>query len=210
MTDYSDAAKKYAGTRYREGVSIVGGREAARAFDAGHAAALATVAPVQPRVLTTAEELDALGVGCIVLDRENDSWHRHQYDWKCATSNYDRPDRYLPCRLVYDPTAPVPATTEPVRLTADDPRWRDGAKVRGEFADGSAIEGTLHAYKRAEIHYREDNGFMYADAFARVYLLAEAPDDDEPILDALRVDGFVDAQLASLRAAGYDVVKVES
>jgi len=34
----------------------------------------------------------------------------------------------------------VPA---PILLTAGDPRWRDGAKVRGEFADGSAVEGIL-------------------------------------------------------------------
>jgi hypothetical protein len=37
--------------------------------------------------------------------------------------------------------------------------------------------------------------------------LVSRPDPDDPILDALRVGGFVDAQLASLRAAGYDVVK---
>jgi len=94
-------------------------------------------------------------------------------------------------------------------ITTDDPRWRDGAKVRGEFRDGSAVEGTL------EMSAAEGGWWIvyllecstWVTEFTTVYLLAEAPDDDEPILDALRVGGFVDAQLASLRAAGYDVVK---
>ena len=107
-----------------------------------------------------------------------------------------------------------PTPQKPAWITTDDPRWRDGAKVRGEFRDGSAVEGTLEM-SAAEggdppggwwIVYLLDCS-TWVTEFTTVYLLAEAPDDDEPILDALRVDGFVDAQLASLRAAGYDVVK---
>ena len=47
--------------------------------------------------------------------------------------------------LLAPASPPIPA---PVLLTADDPRWRDGAKVRGEWPDGSVCEGWLQTRTR--------------------------------------------------------------
>lgn len=104
---------------------------------------------------------------------------------------------------------------EPVLLTADDPRWRDGAKVRGEFADGTAIEGILI---RREIRYGDpDYYYLYTGNLAAVYLLAEAPDPDAELIadleyaDQMMVDReekWAPQVLKAVRAAGYDVVKV--
>ncbi len=71
---------------------------------------------------------------------------------------------------------PIPA---PVLLTADDPRWKDGAKVRGEFADGTAVEGwlTRRGSKRWAITYGD--AFQYAECYPVIYLLAEAPADPD-------------------------------
>ena len=71
----------------------------------------------------------------------------------------------------------VPA---PILLTAGDPRWRDGAKVRGEFADGSAVEGILI---RREIRWGDpDYYYLYTGNLAAIYLLAEAPDPDADVV----------------------------
>lgn len=95
---------------------------------------------------------------------------------------------------------PEPA---PVRLAdPDDPRIKPGAvlqwhnidepfTVGGGVTNANAIRSTLRKEK----------------SHSGLYLIAEAPaDPDEPILAALRVNGFVADQLAALRAAGYDVV----
>jgi len=161
MTDYSPAAIAYAKREHPThgtGCICVACENDCKAYAAGHAAALASVATVEPA-----------RVGLVEC---GDCGHR------CEG-----------------------ATTEPVRLTdPDDPRIKPGARVR------TCIDYVLAERSDGPIFGRHLRG-IYPDE--TTYLLAEAPDpdDDEPILDALRVGGFVDAQLASLRAAGYDVVK---
>ena len=93
------------------------------------------------------------------------------------------------------------AKGEPV--TAADP----GARVRLEWDDGFAVEGVLGDDGRTE-------GGYIVDRAARVYLLAEAPDPDAEVRQALReaVSGVdrTDDILDNLRAANFDVVKVVS
>ena len=200
MTDYtpSDAALAFAkplcyhsnDDKYKHCALVA-------AFDAG----AASVTYRQPeRVLTTAAELDALPKGAVgrcglvVYQRiSNILWGKID-----TTLRYESEAilRHGSLTLVYDPSwqpAPFPA---PVLLTADDPRWRDGAKVRGEFADGTAVEGTLHGYRRGEIRYRDDQSFTYADACVRVYLIAAAPDPDadkrQAVIEVLHGLGYQD------------------
>ena len=102
---------------------------------------------------------------------------------------------------------PVPA---PVLLTADDPRWRDGAKVRGEFADGSAAEGFVSGNFVNVSH--DINGCAWPRrVFTAVYLIAAAPDPDADTLEVLNRayndQCNIGEMLDEIRAAGYDVVK---
>lgn len=172
---YSDAAREFASTHYREERSI-GWHEVASAYDA----ALATL---QPCTITTAAELDALPWKSAIRDRDGSIWFKRDRDddecWMLDIGTDWETSQWVsqfgPLTLL----APVPAATpEPVRLTPEDPRWRDGAKVRGEFEDGSAIEGIITR------GYRIDGGakvFQYSvprSYFTAIYLLAEAPDPD--------------------------------
>lgn len=97
---------------------------------------------------------------------------------------------------------PEPA---PVLLTdPEDPRIKPGARVR------VVLEATVSADPWGELRpgWVADHINGTYKVTEGVYLIAEAPaDPDEPILAALRVNGFVADQLAALRAAGYDVVK---
>jgi len=104
-------------------------------------------------------------------------------EWGCATMDlFDagRDDAFDEAHGVAPASPPVP---EPVLLTADDPRWRDGAKVRGEFADGKggAVEGILSLWSNSNkwfVDYGDEDACYRADVFPGLILLAEAPDPD--------------------------------
>ena len=72
---FSPAAKKHADSIVIDDSYSVWST-LARAFDA----ALATVAPAQPRVLTTAAELDALQIGQVLRDAKSDVWRKDARD----------------------------------------------------------------------------------------------------------------------------------
>ena len=84
--------------------------------------------------------------------------------------------------LLAPASPPVPA---PVLLTADDPRWRDGAKVRGEFEDGSAVEGIVEGGSLAAGSQSTCGIYRNRGHFAAVYLIAESPDPDADVRQAL-------------------------
>ena len=226
---FSDAAlaywaKVYPGNNLR--IPTISTYDAAlAAFDAGCAHALATVTP---RTISTESELDALPVGSVVTDGDRDAWQKNRDgEWvMCGCEGaYSSRHVFSDAELKHPVTLLVPATAapEPVRLTdPDDPRIRVGALVQSDSHD------SIGGYSTVIYRYLLDDkptvdGFICGTvAYVRAQiaggsknysLLAEAPtpdpDDDEPILNAMRVGGFVTDQLAALRAAGYDVVKVE-
>ena len=123
-------------------------------------------------------------------------WQDGTIGWFEAAGDFDAGAAYDAPPLKAWERAMLGAAPAPVLLTADDPRIKDGARIQtsDEYTVGDSRMQVRHVVARI------DDGIA-------VYLLAETPDDDEPILDALRVGGFVADQLASLRAAGYDVVK---
>lgn len=90
---------------------------------------------------------------------------------------------YAPLTLL----APATATPEPVRLTADDPRWKDGAKVRGEFADGSAVEGAVDGKRVLYAQIQPSLGTFYWERamFDVIYLITEAPAAEDPRVEVL-------------------------
>jgi len=207
---HSPAAAAYAATRWV--VDSNGYHEAAQSFDAGAGAAGVTV---RAEPITTAAHLDALPVGSIVLNGDGRPWWKHEGEWWLAGSDMTNARNARGVRgvcttmtLVYDPTRPAsPPVPAPVLLTADDPRWRDGAKVRGEFEDGSAVEGRLSIRPSVTeiVYYQGGRGVRRCSA---VYLLAEVnPDAD--VLDAMeQTEGErSDEALAHLRSRGFDVVK---
>jgi len=116
--------------------------------------------------------------------------------------------------------APAPA---PVLLTADDPRWRDGAKARGVFEDGTAVEGIVEGNTLAAGSQSTCGIYRNRGHFAAIYLLAEAPDPDADTITMLAAaaceawgelwpddkadSDWYPAVLATIRAKGYDVVK---
>jgi len=120
--------------------------------------------------------------------------------------------------LLAPASPPIPA---PVLLTADDPRWRDGAKVRGEWPDGSVCEGWLQSLTilpgKWFIKHGGCGGSVDVD-HVLVYLITEVPDPDADVRDVLH-DAFaapsiaeldddeLDHVLRNVRAAGYDIVK---
>lgn len=58
----------------------------------------------QPRTITTAEELDALPVGSIILDVELDAWQKMTSGaWYCADEVNGNPVGYLPATVLYEP-----------------------------------------------------------------------------------------------------------
>jgi hypothetical protein len=214
---YSDAAKAYADKHCWFAMHARGGP---CAMAEGYDAALATVAPVQPRVLTTtarhAYELDAAPQGTLAITPEQLRYTKVGIRWRYENSDATHSAADLAECAPLTLFASAPATTEPVRLTdPDDPRIRAGALVAMEEKHNK--RGEYIRYHRR----LQDSGYRtYTVAYVKeqlsgrtscaYYLIAEALDDDEPILDALRVGGFVSDQLASLRAAGFKVVRADS
>jgi hypothetical protein len=169
MTTYSDAAMAYAARFTNETRAAV----AAEAYDA----ALASVTPYrQPERVLTADEAARLPERSVLVNR---------LGWLLFAGSVN--GNGGPYTLVYDPSwQPAPPVPAPVLLTAEDPRWRDGAKVRAEFADGTAVEGVLRLRTEAwVVLYRNNCSSVWADEFDRVYLLAEAPDPDADRLSAV-------------------------
>lgn len=182
---FSDAAlaywaKVYPGNNLR--IPTISTYDAAlAAFDAGCAHALATVTP---RTISTESELDALPVGSVVTDGDRDAWQKNRDgEWvMCGCEDaYSSRHVFSDAELKHPVTLLVPATAapEPVRLTADDPRWKDGAKVRGEFADGSAVEGAVDGKRVLYAQIQPSLGTFYWERamFDVIYLITEAPAD---------------------------------
>jgi len=226
MTTYSPAAEAYVQSIGYTPQAIVAnfalGADAAQvmaAFDAGHAAALASVAPVQPRVISTAAELDALPVKSAVQDRDGSFWLKlMEGAEECWLLDIGRDYEESAWLVQFGPftlLAPVPATTEPERLTdPDDPRIKPGARVRLTI-DYDVVDEHEVAYQyqasslRARI--RRPTVATTPD-HEHWYLLAEAPDPDAELVARLVEVGLEDGDrardlLTDLRSAGYDVTK---
>lgn len=99
-------------------------------------------------------------------------------------------------------------------VTADDPRLK-GARVRAEFDSANSVlayEGVVEewdTYRNGDARLVVAN--VYIKSATRVYLLAEAPDPDIEVREALEAADEASCTYAgmldALRAAGYDVVK---
>ena len=98
---------------------------------------------------------------------------------------------------------------------ADDPRIKPGARARVEFDSANGVtahEGVVvewDPYRNGDVRLTVAN--TYVQSATSIYLLAEAPDPDAEVLEAI---GAADeasityaGKLALLRAAGFDVVK---
>ena len=151
----------------------------AAAFDA-----MFTPHPQPERVLTTAAELDALPVGAVVLDRTGLAYQRAHL-WAPAHEGYLERDAKSLARDRGALRLLVPAAPKPVRLTADDPRYRDGAKVRGVYEDGTAVEGFVRDHVLVAGDCTTNAIYRNRVYFTAVYLLAEAPDPDAERLSAV-------------------------
>lgn len=189
---FSDAAlaywaKVYPGNNLR--IPTISTYDAAlAAFDAGCAHALATVTP---RTISTAAELAALPVGQKVEDCDGDGYTKNKNgEWECYSVDHRRVwisgtlAMYAPLTLL----VPATAAPEPVRLTdPDDPRWKDGAKVRGEFSDGSAIEGAVDGKRVLYAQIQPSLGTFYWERamFDVIYLITEAPAAEDPRVEVL-------------------------
>lgn len=198
---HSDAANAHAAARWIADSN--GFHGAASDFDAGSAHALATVVLLS---ISTPNWRDAepgqfiVLSDCIYRKETDDSW------WLVGTGTH----RSTSDLNELGPTLLVPATAapEPVGLTADDPRWKDGAKVRGEFTEGKggAVEGVLDYWAASGqwfIDYGDEDACYRADVFPVLYLIAEAPDPEvvdrrnvlrQALADA-RLDDWTDAEL---------------
>ena len=105
------------------------------------------------------------------------------------------------------------AKGEPV--TADDPRIKPGARARVEFDTANGVTAHESVVAEWDMYHNGDVRLTVATAYvqgaARIYLLAEAPDPDAEVREALEAaagDSCTYAgMLDALRAAGYDVVK---
>lgn len=97
-------------------------------------------------------------------------------------------------------------------VAADDPQIKPGARVRLEFDGSNGVTAHEGVVCRAPDDLLIAAGWRVRSA-TRIYLLAEAPDPDDEVLEEIAVAdqaSFTYAgKLAALRAAGYDVVKVE-
>ena len=103
-------------------------------------------------------------------------------------------------------------------VTADDSRVKPGAHVRVEF-DSLGTTMTREALVKGWDPYGTGKTSVLAgggliENATRIYLLAEAPDPDAEVREALASvigngdpDTHSDDLLAALRAAGFDVVK---
>jgi len=212
MTTHSDAAKKYAFDLARKarldhmlGCICVTCEDECLAFDAGAAYDAPPLAAWERELLGA----DPEPVRCCDLVGEPFD-HAIDSGWLCEVHTHHTcgsTDPHEPgCGLV--PLVNLaelkgwPATTEPVLLTADDPRIRDGATVRTDFEIGSDSDS-----------WNTDEVRLWVGGGQPVYLLAEAPDPDADVLFALRTTmpgeykPTPEYVLTVLRAAGYDVVK---
>jgi len=194
MTTYSPAAEKYASDWFAP--DTVMWHELARTYDA----ALASARQPERVLITSESERDALPMGSVVARFHTDGSTpsvsvRGTEGWLMATEQltpliyHDGRDRVgnrmAPLTLLV-PATVVPA--EPVRLTGPDPRWRDGAKVRGEWPDGSACEGWLSSLPILPGKWFIKHGGVGRSVDVdqvTVYLLAEAPDPDADTRQAL-------------------------
>lgn len=209
MTTYSDAAQRHAAKDFRQGELRY--NQACYDFDAGVAHQEeecttrghfgAVTVPAEP--ITTAAELDALPMYAVVLDSNGHAWQKMTaLTW--AQVDSEARVKALHLRGPLTPLAPVPATTEPERLTdPDDPRIKVGAVVTVLFKQdddnaityrvrigGSNPRGTVAWVRNCVGH--ED-----------VYLLAEAPDPRADLRAALRQaidDATVAAELSDTEA----------
>ena len=242
---WTDAGKAYADSQYARGrgLSVTYAEGVADAYDSGLIAGAASVTPpclcypggftpenyegpqadcpvhggpsgivfCAPERTLTADEADARPKNSLFFDRAGDVWRRNH-----LASQFSPRDE--PYRLVYDPTwQPAPPVPAPVLLTADDPRWRDGAKVRGEFPDGSAVEGTAEALDTLYVSGNGSHLRFSRFRFAEVHLLADAPDPDTDLVDVLQsaLDpdfGYwtwrgVRELLKAIRSSGYEITK---
>ena len=128
----SDAAKAYADTLYPQSLPNAKWQVATEAFDAG----AASVAQPTPRTLSTAAELDALPVGSVVIDRDDDVWRKTtSRAWMCYGAVDNAPASRV---LAFFPLTLLAAAPEPTRLTdPEDPRIRVGALVERTHASGN-------------------------------------------------------------------------
>ena len=92
-------------------------------------------------------------------------------------------------------------------VAADDPRIKPGARVRLEWDDGDVAEGVVD---REGLVF---DGQYHIHCGLRVYLLAEAPDPDAEVWEAMGkaapwlADCNINEILTGLRALNFDVVK---
>ena len=69
---------------------------------ADYADALLAAGYRKPRTITTPEELDALPVGSIILDVENDAWQKMTSgSWSCADQVNGSPSGYLAATVLH-------------------------------------------------------------------------------------------------------------
>ena len=223
MTTHSDAAKKYAFDLARKarldhmlGCICVTCEDECLAFDAGAAYDAPPLAAWERELLGA----DPEPVRCCDLVGEPFD-HAIDSGWLCEVHTHHTcgsTDPHEPgCGLV--PLVNLaelkgwPATTEPVLLTADDPRIKVGALVEITSTKGKR-EGASVTYRNFvtdtprsawcvdEIRDEITKGATFV-------LLAEAPDPDVDVLDAMeQTEGTKsDEALAHLRSLGHDVVK---
>jgi hypothetical protein len=216
---YADAHCRNAG-HYRGRTDMQCG--VADAYDAGHAAAVASdaglVEDVQPRELTTAAELDALAPEQYVVSRMKcfcKQWD-HMFMRLSSKELFTAVDliaRYGPLTLLV-PAAAVPA--EPERLTdPDDPRIKPGARVRLEI-DYDVVDDAERAYQYQEDSLRtrlRNPTVATTPDHEHWLLLAEAPDPDADVEAALAriLDSLTPREaLAALRRGGCDAVSADA
>ena len=99
-------------------------------------------------------------------------------------------------------------------VTADDPRLK-GARARAEFDRANSVTAYEGVVEEGDTYRSGDVRFTLANvclkSATRVYLLAEAPDLDAEVREALEAADEASCTYAgmldALRAAGFDVVK---
>jgi len=196
LTDFSAAAQTYVVSLTGDDCTRSKWDTARHAFDAG----AASVPPAEP--ITTAAQLDALPGRSVVLSEpgwafqknaDKDAWYLGFSDRRWTA---DEVADYRPLTLLAPASPPVPA---PVLLTdPEDPRIRPGARVR--YVSDHCVGDGFSPFTVKQ---------WVKDSPTEVYLIAEAPDPDAEVLDAMEeTEGRrSDEALAHLRALGYDVVK---
>ena len=60
---------------------------------------------LKPRVITTAEELDALPVKTIIRDCVGDAWRKHPDRWRCSYNDDAIQVWFAPFEVVFTPAA---------------------------------------------------------------------------------------------------------